>query len=104
MDREQISIIIPVYNVKDYLTECLESVIHQTYRSLEIIIVDDGSTDGSSIICDKYEQLDKRIKVLHQQNEGVARARKRAISCATGKYICFVDSDDTIDCGMIEFL
>lgn len=98
-----ISIIIPIYNVHDYLEKCLESVINQTYKNLEIIITDDGSTDGSSAICDEYAQRDTRIRVIHQENAGVVMARKKAIENATGIYTCFVDGDDRIDCKMIEY-
>lgn len=99
-----ISVIVPVYNVKDYLEECLGSIIKQSYTKLEIILVDDGSTDGSAEICDRYEQADNRIKVFHQENQGVARARKRAVLCATGLYTGFVDADDQINPDMIEFM
>lgn len=99
-----ISIIVPVYNVKDYLEDCLKSIIRQSYQNLEIIIVDDGSTDGSSDICDWYAQTDNRIRVIHQENQGVARARKRAVMCATGIYTGFVDADDKIDSDMIAYM
>lgn len=99
-----ISLIVPVYNVKDYLEECLESIIKQSYTKLEIILVDDGSTDGSAEICDRYGQADNRFKVFHQENQGVARARKRAVLCATGLYTGFVDADDRISLNMIEFM
>ncbi len=104
MDQALISIVIPVYNVKDYLSECLESVINQTYRNLEIILVDDGSTDGSSEICDELKKRDSRISVIHKQNEGAARARKLGILKASGKFLCFVDSDDKVDSEMVEYL
>lgn len=105
MQREPlISIIVPVYNVKDYLEECLNSIIKQSYTNLEIIVVDDGSTDGSADICDRYAQTDSRIEVIHQNNQGVARARKRAIMHAVGQYTGFVDADDRICSNMIEYM
>lgn len=91
-----ISVIIPVYNVEKYLTRCLESVITQTYSNLEIILVDDGSTDGSGKVCDRYQEKDSRIKVVHKKNGGVSDARNEGIKVAAGKYITFVDSDDYV--------
>ncbi len=91
-----ISIIVPVYNVEQYLKECLDSLISQTYKNIEIIIVDDGSTDKSGTICDKYAKKDNRIKVVHKENGGVSSARNTGISIANGEYITFVDSDDYI--------
>lgn len=99
-----ISIIIPVYNVKDYLEKCLHSVCGQTYKNLEIIVVDDGSTDGSGEICDRFAQADSRIKVIHQPNSGQSSARNKGLSIARGAYLGFVDSDDWIDLDMYEFL
>lgn len=97
-----ISIIIPIYNVKKYLTKCIESVRNQTYRDIEIICVDDGSTDGCSEICDYYQKIDSRIKVIHQENGGVVSARKSGLKVALGKYVGFVDSDDWIEPRMYE--
>lgn len=93
---EKISIIVPVYKVEAYLSECIESIIHQTYRDLEIILVDDGSPDKCGEICDRYAAKDERIRVIHKKNEGVARARNDGIECAGGDYISFIDSDDWI--------
>lgn len=92
-----ISVIVPVYQVVPYLQHCIESIINQTYRNLEIILVDDGSTDGSESICDKYADRDCRIKVIHQENRGLSEARNRGIDIARGEYLSFVDSDDWID-------
>ena len=99
-----ISVIIPVYNVALCLKRCLESVIHQTYKNLEILLIDDGSSDGSGLICDQYEKQDYRIKVFHKDNGGLSSARNYGLRCATGNYIGFVDSDDYIDVKMYEHL
>lgn len=99
---DKISIVIPVYNVKAYLERCVNSVINQTYKNLEIILVDDGSTDGSEKICDSFN--DNRIKVIHKVNEGLGLSRNIGIAHATGKYIAFVDSDDYADETMIANL
>ena len=99
-----ISIIVPVYNVQEYLPKCLDSIINQTYKNLEIILVDDGSTDNSGRICDEYAKRDKRIKFIRQKNSGQANARNKGIKESKGKYIAFVDSDDWIDEDFIETL
>lgn len=96
MKKELISIIIPVYNTEKYLTSCLDSVINQTYRNLEIILVDDGSTDNSGAICQEYALTDQRIKYFKKENNGAASARNFGLKMAKGKYIGFVDSDDII--------
>lgn len=95
--EEKISVIIPVYKAEEFLTRCLESILTQTYNNLEIILIDDGSPDNSGKICDEYAKKDKRIKVIHKQNEGVSVARNIGIENSTGKYITFIDSDDWID-------
>ncbi len=95
MDKK-ISIVLPVYNISQYLEECVNSLTSQKYSNLEIILVDDGSTDGSGEICDMLAQADNRIFVIHQKNGGAANARNHGIDCATGDYICFVDSDDVV--------
>ena len=92
-----ISVIIPVYNVEAYLDECMESVCGQTYRNLEIILIDDGSTDGSSDICDKWARKDLRVKVIHQKNAGLSSARNVGLGSATGDFIAFLDSDDYLE-------
>lgn len=99
-----ISVIIPVYNTKNYLNKCIDSVLRQTYKNIEIIIIDDGSTDGSAELCDMYAKKDKRIKVLHKENSGVSDARNHGLKIAKGKYIGFVDSDDYIEETMYEYL
>lgn len=99
-----VSIIIPVYNAENYLKQCIESVVSQTYRKTEIILVDDGSTDTSGSICDGYARMDHRIKVIHQANSGVAVARNMGIRNAYGKYVVFADSDDWMEEGALEYL
>lgn len=91
---EKISIIIPVYNVEPYLERCLNSVINQTYSNIEIILVDDGSTDDSGIMCDDYKRQDTRIKVIHKENGGLSSARNEGLKYITGEYFTFIDSDD----------
>lgn len=91
------SIIIPVYNVENYLRKCVDSVLQQSYKNIEIILVDDGSTDASSLICEEYAKKDIRVKVIHTSNKGVVAARKTGITLASGKYIVGVDADDWID-------
>lgn len=97
-----VSIIVPVYNTERYVKTCIESIINQTYKEIEIIIIDDGSTDSSATICDSYAAKYEAIKVIHQENSGVAVARKVGVECATGKYVMFVDSDDWIEKDMIR--
>lgn len=99
-----ISVIIPVYNVSAFLVRCLDSVLGQTYQALEIILVDDGSTDESPNICDEYEARDHRVRVIHQENAGLSGARNAGLEIATGTYIAFVDSDDFIHPAMYESL
>ena len=94
--EELISVIVPVYNVKKYINRCVDSIIHQSYKNLEIILVDDGSTDGSGFLCDNYKQVDSRIKVIHKENGGLSDARNAGLEIAVGKYVTFVDSDDWI--------
>lgn len=99
-----ISIIVPVYNVEAYLPRCIESLLSQTFNNIEIILINDGSTDSSAIICDQYQQLDKRIRVTHQSNQGVSYARNVGIEQAVGEYLSFVDSDDWVSPNYIELL
>jgi len=99
-----LSVIIPVYNVELYLKRCLDSVLSQTYSNLEIIIVNDGSTDGSSKICNSYANIDSRIQVIHKINGGVSSTRNTGIDMARGEWICFIDSDDWIEPNMYEKL
>lgn len=97
-----LSVIVPVYNVSDYLGQCLESIIHQTYTNLEIILVNDGSTDNSGEICDTYAKRDKRIKVIHKENGGLSSARNAGMAVMTGTYVAFVDSDDWLELDAYE--
>lgn len=99
-----ISVIVPIYNVEKYLNRCVDSIINQTYKNLEIILVNDESPDNCGVICDEYEKKDNRIRVIHQQNKGLSGARNSGLSIATGDYIGFVDSDDWIHDEMYEIL
>ena len=97
-----VSIVIPVYNVEKYLDRCVRSVVRQTYDNLEILLIDDGSPDNCPQMCDAWAQIDTRIRVIHKQNAGLGMARNTGIENATGKYICFFDSDDYIIGDIIE--
>ena len=99
-----ISVIVPVYNVEEYVEKCVLSIINQTYKNLEIILVDDGSTDNSGKICDEIAIKDNRIKVIHKKNGGLSDARNVGIDIAKGDYLGFVDSDDYIDPDMYSIL
>ena len=99
-----ISVIVPVYKVEQYLDECVQSIINQTYNNLEIILVDDGSPDLCPAICDKYVEIDHRVVVIHKQNEGVCSARNAALSIAKGDYIGFVDGDDYLAPDYAEYM
>lgn len=99
---EKVSVIIPVYNSEKYLKSCIESIRKQTYTDLEIILVDDGSTDKSGKICDEYMKMDTRIVAIHQENQGVSTARNNGLKAATGKYVRFIDSDDYIGADNIK--
>ena len=96
----KLSVIVPVYNTEKYLRECIDSILAQTFTEFELILVDDGSTDGSGAICDAYAEKDPRIQVIHQPNGGITVARKSGIQIARGEYVTFVDSDDWIDKNM----
>lgn len=100
----KISVIIPVYNVEKFLRRCLDSIINQTMNDIEIILIDDGSTDNSGNICDEYAEKDDRIIVIHKENGGVSSARNKGLDIASGEYVTFVDSDDYIDNNMYEVL
>lgn len=96
MKEPKISIIVPVYNGEKYLNECIESILNQDYHNIELLLVDDGSTDHSGQICDEYAKKDKRIKVIHQSNAGVSAARNHALEKMNGKFVSFVDQDDKV--------
>ena len=104
MKSDKISVIVPIYNVERLLCRCIESIRKQTYKNLEIILVDDGSPDNSGDICEDYADKDRRIKVIHKCNGGLSDARNIGIEFASGEYICFVDSDDWLDLDMLELL
>lgn len=101
---DKISVIVPVYNVEEYLERCVCSICNQTYQELEILLVDDGSTDRSGALCDELSKRDSRIRVLHKKNGGLSDARNAGMDAAVGQYIAFVDSDDWIDPYMLELL
>ena len=97
MEQPLITVAVTVYNIKDYLKRSIESVCNQTYKNLEILLVDDGSTDGSELVCDEYAARDSRIRVIHKKNGGPSEARNIAIEQAKGEYVAFVDGDDWIE-------
>ena len=103
-ENEIISVIIPIYNVEKYLDKCIRSVVEQTYKNLEIILVDDGSPDQCGTICDKWAEKDKRIRVIHKTNGGLSDARNAGLDAAAGAFIGFVDSDDYIHTQMYQRL
>jgi len=99
---ELVSVIVPVYNTEKYLSECVESILANTYPALEVILVDDGSTDTSPAICDAYARKDSRVRVIHQENCGLVEARNAGLAIAGGTYVAFVDSDDTVSSVIYE--
>ena len=96
----KLSVVIPVYNVEKYLDKCVESIVNQTFKDLEIILVDDGSTDESGKMCDEWTEKDTRIKAIHKINGGLSSARNAGIKQAKGEYISFIDSDDFVELDM----
>lgn len=104
MDNPVISVIVPIYNTEQYLRKCLDSITNQTYKNLQIILVDDGSPDNCGAICDQYAKKDGRIVVIHKENGGVSSARNEGLDVANGEWIGFVDSDDWIELDMYEYL
>lgn len=97
MGQPKISVIVPVYNVEQYLCQCIDSILSQSYRNFELLLINDGSKDNSGKICDEYAERDDRIRVFHAENGGVSKARNLGLDYAKGDYVCFVDSDDWID-------
>lgn len=104
MNKKLVSIVVPIYNVEEYLRECIDSICTQTYENIEIILVDDGSTDTSPEICDTYQKIDSRIRAFHKNNGGLSDARNYGLNVATGEYIAFIDSDDYIDESFVKNL
>ncbi|MBQ8822016.1 MAG: glycosyltransferase [Lachnospiraceae bacterium] len=104
MEQKLVSVIVPIYNLENYLEKCIESLLKQTYTNLEIFLVDDGSKDSSGEICDRYGALDVRIRTIHQKNAGAAAARNAALDICRGEYITFVDGDDYIDADYVQTL
>jgi len=102
--KDLISVIVPVYNVAAYLPQCVESILQQDYEKLEIILIDDGSTDESGAICDQYASADSRIRVIHQKNGGAAAAKNAGLRIATGEYLAFADSDDFVEAGAYSYM
>ena len=103
METELISVIVPVYNVERYLRRCVDSILHQTDQDLEVLLVDDGSTDASGAICDEYAAQEERVTAVHQKNGGLSAARNAGLERAQGTYLCFVDSDDFLDSRMLLY-
>lgn len=104
MEEELISVIVPIFKVEKYLKKCIDSILNQTYKNMEIILVDDGSPDNCPYICDNYAKKDSRIKVIHKINGGISDTRNEGLKRATGKWVTFIDSDDYIDKNMIDTL
>ena len=104
MTKPSLSIVVPVYNTEKYLKQCVDSLTSQTLNEIEIILVDDGSTDGSGAICDEYAAKDSRIKVIHKENGGLGFARNSGLEMAQGEFVGFVDSDDWVDLDFFEKL
>lgn len=104
MDNYLISVIIPAYNAGEYFNHCIKSIVNQTYKNLEIIIIDDGSTDNTPNLCDEWASKDNRIKVIHKENEGASSARNVGLDLSAGDYITFVDADDYLDLDMYEIM
>ena len=102
--NDKISVIVPIYKVEDYLKRCVDSIVNQTHKNLEIILVDDGSPDGCPALCDQFAAMDDRVKVIHKDNGGLSDARNEGVRISTGTYIIFIDSDDFIDQDMIELM
>ncbi len=104
MQDQLVSVIVPVYNVEDYIVRCVDSILNQTYKNLEIILIDDGSTDMSGSLCDSFSEQDNRIRVIHKKNGGLSDARNAGLEVATGDYIGYIDSDDWAELDMFEIM
>ena len=103
-DRPEISVIVPIYRVERFLPRCIDSILKQTFRNIEVILVDDGSDDGCPAICDAAAEKDARVRVIHQKNQGLSAARNAGIDAAQGSYIAFADSDDYMEPNMLEMM
>ena len=103
MDSPKISVIVPVYNVEQYLPRCIDSILAQTFTDFEVLLIDDGSTDESGKICDEYAKKDSRIRVFHKKNGGVSSARNTGLDNAHSEWVAFVDSDDTLDVDFLHY-
>lgn len=104
MSTPYLSVIVPVYNVENYLAHCLDSILSQTFTDFEVLLIDDGSTDGSRAVCERYAAQDDRIRLFHKENGGLVSARQYGFPFAQGEYVTFVDSDDWIDPAMYQNL
>ena len=104
MEKSKVTIIVPVYNIENYLPHSVKSIQQQTYSNLEIILIDDGSSDNSGLLCDQYANSDNRIHVIHKENSGLSDARNTGIDNATGEFLLFIDGDDYIDKEMVQLL
>ena len=102
MNQGLVTVVLPIYNVEKYLDRCMKSIVNQTYRNLEIILVDDGSPDHCPEICDRWAETDNRIRVIHKENAGLGMARNTGIENASGEYICLFDSDDYVALDLVE--
>lgn len=103
-ESHKVSVVIPIYNVQDYLNDCIKSIVNQTYQNLEIILVDDGSPDSCPMICDEWKNKDSRIIVIHKKNGGLSDARNAGLNKASGEYVFYVDSDDYLEDDTIEWM
>lgn len=101
-EKAKVSIIVPVYNSERFIKKCIDSVLNQTYKNIELILVDDCSPDNSPMLCDEYAKEDQRVRVIHQKNSGAGVARKTGLNESNGEYVMFVDSDDWVELDMIE--
>lgn len=104
MESNKVSVIVPVYNAEKYIKECVQSVLSQTYKDWELILVDDGSTDCSGSFCNQFAKVDSRISVIHQENTGVTKARAKGVFSSTGNFVYFLDADDTIENDTLEYM
>lgn len=104
MEESLISVVVPIYKVEKYLVKCIDSIIEQSYRNIELILVDDGSPDSCPQICEEYRKKDSRIKVIHKQNGGLSDARNAGMEIATGEWITFIDSDDYVGINFLKEL